>query len=193
MSKSYICSECEAEIPVSDSYYKVLRDRNPEQVCKLCRTSGRIDTHRKKWQITEQGRICKICNIWKEWVEFPGKRERQDGRVVQCSQCRRKDFKTKFGTDIEFTKQARLSTRRAHLKKAYGITPEDFDMMVSQRDGKCDICLKIPKTKLCVDHCHTTLKIRGLLCRGCNIAIGLLLDCPESMNRAMEYINANKN
>jgi hypothetical protein len=43
--------------------------------------------------------------------------------------------------------------------------------------------------KLAVDHCHKTGKIRGLLCQGCNMALGLLKDSPAIINNLARYIN----
>lgn len=43
-------------------------------------------------------------------------------------------------------------------------------MLVAQ-DGKCAICRR--RKKLCIDHCHTSDLVRGLLCHGCNVAVGM--------------------
>jgi len=41
---------------------------------------------------------------------------------------------------------------------------------------------------LAVDHCHDTNKVRGLLCKNCNTAIGLLKENLETMTKALEYV-----
>jgi hypothetical protein len=48
-----------------------------------------------------------------------------------------------------------------------------FDAMYFDQDGKCAIesCLREAKS---VDHNHMTGVVRGLLCQGCNVAIGFL-------------------
>ncbi len=57
--------------------------------------------------------------------------------------------------------------------------------------GKCDICgigeLKLG-CSLYLDHCHSTGRLRGFLCRPCNSAIGLLKDSPELLNKAIKYL-----
>lgn len=86
------------------------------------------------------------------------------------------------------------------LKKAYGITLDQYNEMLSKQDGKCMICLvnnngyyrKKPRA-FAVDHCHTTGKIRGLLCSDCNTGIGLLKDNIDLLNNAIKYLNKNRN
>src|SRR5262245_24246278 len=62
--------------------------------------------------------------------------------------------------------------RDRQYRARYGITLADYDRMLSEQDGKCKICKsdKAGKTGQCfaVDHCHSTGKVRGLLCIDCN-------------------------
>jgi hypothetical protein len=44
------------------------------------------------------------------------------------------------------------------------------------------------KKRLAIYHCHTTGKVRGLLCVNCNLAIGLLKDNPDLLNKAASYL-----
>ncbi len=71
--------------------------------------------------------------------------------------------------------------RRRDLRRRFGMTTEQHEDMVAAHGGKCAICGQAetavdPKTgtvkRLCVDHCHTTKKVRGLLCFRCNSTIG---------------------
>lgn len=67
-----------------------------------------------------------------------------------------------------------------NLKRLYGITLDQFEAMASDQAGVCAICGRPPTAssgrarhppRLQVDHCHTTGKIRGLLCHNCNAMI----------------------
>lgn len=80
--------------------------------------------------------------------------------------------------------------RSATLKKKYGIDLVEFTRLVENQNSTCPICLRIFKDKVdpCVDHCHFTNKIRGVLCRQCNAAIGQLGDTKECLERAMNYL-----
>ena len=82
------------------------------------------------------------------------------------------------------------------LKTAFGLSLEVYNNMLSAQGGVCAICKKEEsvlsvkgKTKsLAVDHCHTTGRVRGLLCQKCNQALGLFDDDLERLNSAISYL-----
>lgn len=43
-----------------------------------------------------------------------------------------------------------------------------------------------------IDHCHTTGKVRGLLCMNCNIGIGHFQDDPAIIYNALVYLERNE-
>lgn len=93
-----------------------------------------------------------------------------------------------------------LAFRRRGLKANYGITLEDYSRMLDERDNVCAVC-KRPETSLwkgkvkplSVDHCHTTKKVRGLLCVHCNQAIGLAKDDSDRFQALAGYLDARQN
>lgn len=89
--------------------------------------------------------------------------------------------------------------RRARLRYRYGMELEEYDAMVAAQGGKCAICQQAPTSrntrshwdgKLCVDHCHDSGKVRGLLCNDCNLAIGYG-KTPEVLRAAAEYLQSH--
>ena len=63
----------------------------------------------------------------------------------------------------------------------YGITVEIYNLMWLTQRGLCAICLMPERAhnqygplRLAVDHDHETGKVRGLLCRSCNGALGAM-------------------
>lgn len=80
------------------------------------------------------------------------------------------------------------------LKRVYGITFDEYENLVALQDYKCATCL-VPVTtepgqlKGVVDHCHNTLRIRGILCNQCNKALGLVYDNVETLRRMCTYLN----
>jgi hypothetical protein len=75
------------------------------------------------------------------------------------------------------------------LKRAYGITLAEYTEMLKAQGGACVGCGRQPtaKKRLCVDHCHTTGKIRGLLCSNCNTALGLVGENKNTLHRLAAY------
>ena len=55
----------------------------------------------------------------------------------------------------------------------------------------CNICHKELERK-CIDHCHETKKIRGVLCHNCNTALGLFKDNVKVMQNAIQYLEQSK-
>lgn len=79
-----------------------------------------------------------------------------------------------------------------------GITIDLYFDAYRLQDGKCKICSKPgelqrtgAKSKLdvlVIDHCHESGEFRGLLCYGCNLALGHFGDNPQSLERAVDYL-----
>jgi hypothetical protein len=82
------------------------------------------------------------------------------------------------------------------LKNEYGITIDDYNQLFINQKGCCKICNNHQsqlKRQLHVDHCHKTLKVRGLLCQKCNTAIGLFEENIEAINNALIYLKESIN
>jgi hypothetical protein len=79
--------------------------------------------------------------------------------------------------------------RASSLKRHFNLTLEEYAALLNAQGGTCAICRSLPgDTSLCVDHCHTTGRVRGLLCRLCNTALGQFQDSMEHLARAMLYL-----
>lgn len=75
----------------------------------------------------------------------------------------------------------------------YGLTLEDYERMLDQQGGVCAICgTSDPRhgrsRRFCVDHDHSTGRVRALLCANCNKALGLLADDPDRVRSAERYL-----
>lgn len=80
--------------------------------------------------------------------------------------------------------------RRFKLKTIYGMTEDDFQRLLKRQESVCAICHQKCRQRetLCIDHDHTTGKVRGLLCQDCNHIIGLAKDSPERLRAAATYV-----
>lgn len=115
--------------------------------------------------------VCKKDNTH----TFEGKR---------CKECQNVRVKVWQKANSENVKSYKLKAR-------YNITLDEYNQMFINQEGKCKICFKhqseLP-TALCVDHCHTTDKVRGLLCKPCNLILGNANDTIEILKKAISYL-----
>jgi hypothetical protein len=118
-------------------------------------------------------KVCKDCGI--EFV-------RTGRNHIRCSACK----------IVEEKRKQRIYERKLDYRKKYGITLEQYNAMFANQNGCCLICNKHQKVLekgLAVDHCHTTGKVRGLLCSNCNLMLGLAKDKTEILSNAIRYLN----
>ncbi len=85
--------------------------------------------------------------------------------------------------------------RNTRLKREFGLDHEKYNKILLSQNGVCAIChcketstYKGKIKRLAVDHCHKTGKVRGLLCQGCNQAIGHAKDSIEILTNAVLYL-----
>ena len=87
--------------------------------------------------------------------------------------------------------------KKGRLKK-YGLTLEEYDILLKKTDCHCPIChVEFAEggrggNAPCVDHCHKTGKVRGIICVRCNGGMGSLQDNPIILMKAIEWLNAVK-
>jgi hypothetical protein len=119
----------------------------------------------------------------KDYILRPGQKEKEKER--------RDKYRSKPST-----KEIRHTD---HYKRRYGITVQDYDMMHMEQNGLCKICnnpesrVSNGKTsRLAVDHCHNTGKVRGLLCWACNASLGRFKDSIEILESAISYLKKNQ-
>ena len=114
---------------------------------------------------------CTKCGVEKPLSEYYKNSSQKSGLQSKCKPCHEKSkMKSKVG--------------------AYGLTLEQYDMLFIEQNNCCAICNKkfTSKKHTHIDHCHTTKKVRALLCHGCNTAIGLLKESPEILKSALNYL-----
>lgn len=95
-------------------------------------------------------------------------------------------------TGRKWVSQNREKVRAAKRLVRYGLTADEFNTLLHAQEGLCAVCrepLILEKRNGChVDHCHQTMRVRGLLCGSCNGAIGRLGDNAEGLRRALAYL-----
>lgn len=79
-----------------------------------------------------------------------------------------------------------------HIRHRYGLEPEEYEALFAKQNNRCAICNKeggdTKGTRLYVDHNHETGKVRGLLCAGCNTAVGFLEKRADDLHKYFSYM-----
>jgi hypothetical protein len=96
-----------------------------------------------------------------------------------------------------FLKNDRRRVRRAlepdyrdgERARRYGLSLADYRALEKRQGNACAICRKVTRA-LCIDHCHVTGRVRGLLCRRCNSALGFYADDQRLLRAALAYLQA---
>lgn len=84
---------------------------------------------------------------------------------------------------------------RAHIKREYGISADFYMELLKAQKNRCAICNIKPgkeDKKLAVEHCHETMRIRGLVCVPCNTGLGGFKDKIKSLKEAIKYLTKKK-
>lgn len=157
------CSKC-GEVKPCTEFYKRKDSRDGlEGRCKLCANKDKKSTPEKNRE-----RSRKYYHSHKELCNRKTRDWKDRNREKYLSNLR----EYRRGHPQEYNpEKGRIATIRSH-----GISPSYFENLRTAQSNECAICHK--KEKLVIDHDHKTGKVRGLLCRNCNLAIGYLEDDP---------------
>jgi hypothetical protein len=96
----------------------------------------------------------------------------------------------------EHRKNNRQKNYRQELVRKYGVEFEWFDNQFELQNGQCAVCKKEligsdKQNKPHVDHCHTTGKVRGILCNRCNTVLGLCNDDQKLFTNLIRYLECH--
>jgi hypothetical protein len=189
------CPRCKAEKPIDEfPVDKTTRDGR-FTYCRSCAKEYR-DNYRKlhpekfkrsqvrsakklreKWRsgeiIVPESKWCKDCYQMRPANEFYSTKSQKDGLSVYCK--------------IHMNERGNVS----RIKSSYGLSKEQLKSLIDSQQGLCAICKEpISGKNLHIDHCHNSSKVRGVLCRGCNLGLGQFKDDPERLKNAIKYLES---
>jgi hypothetical protein len=80
-------------------------------------------------------------------------------------------------------------------RKNDGAITKRRDKLLAEIAGRpkpkiCEVCHKAGR-RIIFDHCQASMKFRGWLCDGCNMAIGLLHESPQRLRALALYLEKN--
>jgi hypothetical protein len=145
-------------------------------------------------------KTCTLCQSSLPLERFSAdQRNRTDGRQMRCKSCKAKEMRIARRTKPEV--YAKIN-RRAHLKRAFKMTEQDYIERFLEQGGVCFTCGRQPNSRygiLHIDHSHTCCPgganaitcgrcVRALLCDQCNAALGQTREDPRLLERLAEYV-----
>jgi hypothetical protein len=131
----------------------------------------------KRWREANQDRIKAYQKTW-----------RAENAVAVA------EYQKEYHKEYKQREEAKAATMQRNLWKNYKMTPAEFNDLWEAQSGECAICSvgMAPrgraKNSVAVDHNHESGAVRGLLCRNCNAGIGYLMDDPDLLISAAEYL-----
>jgi hypothetical protein len=80
--------------------------------------------------------------------------------------------------------------RKYQLKYAYGLSVKEWESIFISQGSKCAICFRTEHggTNWHTDHCHSSGKVRGILCHNCNVMLGAAKDEIPNLLSAVRYL-----
>ena len=149
-----------------------------------------FDTQIKYGHLLLETRECRKCGEVKNLLES-FYRQRKDPALkssysYECKECTVKRV-------VENHKKDPSKASRNELRRKYGLTFAEFDKMLTEQNESCAIC-KSPvaggkHNRFMVDHDHKTGRVRGLLCKSCNIALGEVNDDLTTLKNMINYLS----
>jgi len=148
-------------------------------------------------------KFCKKCNKIKDFKDFFIIRYNQNGTPLyraKCTECFNVYYVNKHRSKSleerkkkyqqRKSKTTFLSRKENRLKRNFGISLDEYNIMIYNQNNSCYICKTkfLKNSKVNVDHNHKTGKIRKLLCQPCNTSLGLLRENINILNSCISYL-----
>ncbi len=139
-------------------------------------------------------RKCAVCRKYKLKENYYNNKAIKDGLSYRCKTCDDKARKSWRNNNLE---KSRELIKNQQMKLKYGLERKDYDEILHRQNNLCGICrTDDPKTPFkggfCIDHCHNSNRVRGLLCSRCNRVLGFVKDNVDILKNMIYYLNMNK-
>lgn len=179
MSKNYgvaNCVSCGVGFEKRSSGHKYCAN------CAATRRKEKLRESQHDWYTRNREKLSERNRNWRA-----ENRERDRAhKKTQRARNPEKDKEYKRNWIARNPEKAREISRRKTAKR-HGLSFEQYDAFMSRT--LCEICASpTRKHKRCLDHCHTSGKVRGMLCMKCNMGLGLFNDNPTKMLAAASYL-----
>ena len=158
-------------------------------------------------------KTCTKCGVTKPLFEFYDNKAAKSGKFSACRKCckiyrilnkaRKIEYDQKRYAEnadqlktyqkqykAENPDKIKQNRNKYHLKKRYGLSPQEKQSMLDDQNNCCAICkIEFDDAKAThVDHNHDTNELRGILCRNCNLGLGHFKDSKNLILDAVKYL-----
>lgn len=141
------------------------------KVCGTCKTEKSVEEFNWKKKDLYRNSVCRSCH------SVYRKQHYKDNKQKYIDKARKWERENKDRVKANV---------RAYRATKYGISLKEYEVLLKKCNGLCMICIKNEAT--CIDHCHESGEVRGLLCRPCNLALGFFRDNLSSIKNATKYL-----
>lgn len=185
---------------------------NNQITCSKCKETKEVRYFCKRPESNSYRGVCRKCSKGYELC-FEDKQEKIQQLfnvgLKECSKCKiiktidnfGLDKHTKFGVASNckmcINSKPKHVIKNSSLKNKYNISLVDFKQMIADQKGNCGICntplYTLDIKSVHTDHCHTTGKVRGILCKRCNFGLGWFKDDIVILEQAIQYLKHYNN
>lgn len=138
------------------------------------------------------GKECTKCGVWKPFDSYYIRNIHPYAYYAHCKPCHRYICRTahkKYRINNPRTPKQKYLQYLSWVKRKYALSRLQFEQMLCDQCGCCAICNDKLVNRLCVDHCHDTGTVRGLLCDPCNInLVPIAEQAPHALDAVKEYL-----
>jgi len=172
MSESKRCTKCLTVKPLTEYYARKEAPSKKMSACRSCRVKTTL-----AWRSSERGR---------------------QSSVKAAAEWRRKNREASRAASRKWAAENLENRRNYRFLKDYGVSRSEVADYLLSVGGRCEICQHEihlggrSKWRACVDHCHETGDVRGVLCSNCNSAIGLFANNPDLLISGSRYLLTKK-
>lgn len=152
-------------------------------------------------------KFCNKCQTLKPISEFCKYKEgsKRKGYRYACKKCltalanswksKNKEKYDKYREGYVNNPETKKRAKFNSIKHEYGLSKDEWYKILKSQGNCCALCKESSDelTFYQVDHCHETGKIRGILCRRCNLVLGCAKDKIETIKNALIYLKKHKN
>lgn len=198
------CRICRAAKPLNEFAKSKRHADGLLSACKRCIEAQRLALVGPA--IDESGgyvKRCSECRIMRPITEFVRSRYGKGGRHHACKHCtypKREAYEKTAKDKINVARRLRYwrdpeKARDTQIRWSRKVGKGVYQRLLERQGNGCAICGRTDnpgKSRLAIDHCHKSGKIRGLLCTCCNQAIGQMKDSPELLRKAAAYLETTR-